>query len=177
MKRRIPFHTGVMRGGWIGHRGWFFIPSGRISDLIIARMVRLMMERDRFYNIVHVVEQPLLKGCTQSQLASVANTKKLIRDLGLPVEKIDVCKNDRMLYWKDDIDLYYCNFYGEARYKPTRERNPYCKKTLYGILSHLSLTPCLQRLYVSEATAEQMTCHANHQTEDGSMCHPSDAEA
>ncbi|KAL0286696.1 UNVERIFIED_CONTAM: hypothetical protein Scaly_2784800 [Sesamum calycinum] len=35
----------------------------------------------------------------------------------------------------------------------------------------------IKRLYASEATASQMTSHANHQTEEGSMCHPSDVEA
>ncbi|KAL0387699.1 UNVERIFIED_CONTAM: hypothetical protein Sradi_2651700 [Sesamum radiatum] len=32
-------------------------------------------------------------------------------------------------------------------------------------------------LYASEVTAEQMTWRVNHQTEEGSICHPSDAEA
>ncbi|KAL0387449.1 UNVERIFIED_CONTAM: hypothetical protein Sradi_2626700 [Sesamum radiatum] len=50
------------------------------------------------------------------------------------MEKIYACKNDCMLYWKDNIDLDYCNFCGEARYKPTRERNPNRKKTQYAIL-------------------------------------------
>ncbi|KAL0285463.1 UNVERIFIED_CONTAM: hypothetical protein Sangu_2778400 [Sesamum angustifolium] len=58
-------------------------------------------------------------------------TKKLIRDLSLHVEKIDACKNDCMLYWKDDIDLDYCKFCGESRYKPTMERYPNHKKTPY----------------------------------------------
>ncbi|KAL0406202.1 UNVERIFIED_CONTAM: hypothetical protein Slati_3934100 [Sesamum latifolium] len=35
----------------------------------------------------------------------------------------------------------------------------------------------IKRLYASQVTAEHMTWHANHQTEEGSMCHPSDAEA
>ncbi|KAK4383082.1 hypothetical protein Sango_2812000 [Sesamum angolense] len=82
------------------------------------------------------------------------NTKKLIKNLGLPMEKIDACRNGYMLYWKDDIDVDYCKFCREARYKPTRERNPNCKKTLYAILSYLVLTPRLQRLYALEATAE-----------------------
>ncbi|KAL0449091.1 UNVERIFIED_CONTAM: hypothetical protein Slati_1465500 [Sesamum latifolium] len=69
------------------------------------------------------------------------------------MEKIDACKNGCMLYWKDNIDLDYCKFCGETRYKPTRERNPNRKKT------------------------QQMTRHANHQTEEGSICHLSDAEA
>ncbi|KAL0433375.1 UNVERIFIED_CONTAM: hypothetical protein Slati_2671800 [Sesamum latifolium] len=62
------------------------------------------------------------------------NTKKLIKDLGLPMEKIDECKNGRMLYWKDDIDLDLRKFYGTARYKPTRVHNPNGKKTPYAVL-------------------------------------------
>ncbi|KAL0455985.1 UNVERIFIED_CONTAM: hypothetical protein Slati_0937700 [Sesamum latifolium] len=101
----------------------------------------------------------------------------MIKDLGLSMEKIDACKNGCMLYWKDDIDLDYCKFCGEARYKPTRERNPNRKNTPYAIFRYLPLTPFLQRLYASEATAEQITWHVNHPTEDEFMCHPSDAEA
>ncbi|KAL0445737.1 UNVERIFIED_CONTAM: hypothetical protein Slati_1701600 [Sesamum latifolium] len=111
-----------------------------------------------------------------SFLIDYYNTKKLIKDLGLPME-INACKNGCMLYWTDDIDMDYCKFYGEARYKPTRERNPNRKKTPYAVLRYLAIIPCLQRLYTSQVTAEQMTWHANHQTEEGSMCHPSDAEA
>ncbi|KAL0401997.1 UNVERIFIED_CONTAM: hypothetical protein Slati_4229600 [Sesamum latifolium] len=70
------------------------------------------------------------------------NTKKLIKDLGLPMEKIDVYKNGCILYWKDDIDLDYCKFCGGARYKPTRVRNPNRKKTPYAVLS---MPPTKQR--------------------------------
>ncbi|KAL0310475.1 UNVERIFIED_CONTAM: hypothetical protein Scaly_2924800 [Sesamum calycinum] len=51
-------------------------------------------------------------------LGDYYNMKKLVKDLSLPVEKIDACKNSCMLYWKDEIDLEYCKFYGDARYKP-----------------------------------------------------------
>ncbi|KAL0331673.1 UNVERIFIED_CONTAM: hypothetical protein Sangu_1712800 [Sesamum angustifolium] len=92
----------------------------------------------------------------------IIGTKKLVRDLGLPVEKIDVGKNGCILYWKDNIDLDYCKFCGGARYKPTGERNPNSKKTPYAILRYLPLTPRLQRSYASEATTKQMTWHANY---------------
>ncbi|KAL2227815.1 UNVERIFIED_CONTAM: hypothetical protein Sindi_2140200 [Sesamum indicum] len=59
--------------------------------------------------------------------------KKLIRDLGLLVEKIDACKNDCMLYWKDYIDVNHYKFCEEVRYKQTRERNPNRMKTPYAI--------------------------------------------
>ncbi|KAL2237921.1 UNVERIFIED_CONTAM: hypothetical protein Sindi_0983800 [Sesamum indicum] len=42
------------------------------------------------------------------------STKNLIRDLGLPIEKIDA-KNNCMLYWKDDVDLGDCKFCEDAR--------------------------------------------------------------
>ncbi|KAL0440711.1 UNVERIFIED_CONTAM: hypothetical protein Sradi_0010000 [Sesamum radiatum] len=82
-----------------------------------------------------------------------------------------------MLYWKDEIDLDYWKFCGETRYMPTKERNPNHKKTPYAILRYSLLTPRLQRLYASEVIAEQITWHANHQMEQGYMCHPSDADA
>ncbi|KAL0297970.1 UNVERIFIED_CONTAM: hypothetical protein Sangu_3168700 [Sesamum angustifolium] len=117
---------------------------------------------DRFHDVVHASKQPLWNGCTQSQLTTVAelilphghtlpldyyNTKKLIRDLSLPVEKIDACKNGCMLYWNDNIDLVPVAY------------------------------PSPGEVYALEATAEQMTWHANHQTEEGSMHHQSDVEA
>ncbi|KAL0373082.1 UNVERIFIED_CONTAM: hypothetical protein Scaly_0989800 [Sesamum calycinum] len=79
----------------------------------------------RFFNVVHAADQPLWDGCNKSQLGVVADLvdikmdvrKKLVKDLGLPVEKIQACKNSCMLYWKD-VDLEYCKFCGDARYKP-----------------------------------------------------------
>ncbi|KAK4394510.1 hypothetical protein Sango_1605300 [Sesamum angolense] len=102
--------------------------------------------------------------------------KKLVKDLGLPVEKIHAYKNGCMLYWNDDVDLEYCNFCGDARYKPARGRDLHRKKSSYAILRYLPLTPRLQRLYSSKVIAEHMMWHATHQTEEGSMCHPSDIE-
>ncbi|KAL0433529.1 UNVERIFIED_CONTAM: hypothetical protein Slati_2687200 [Sesamum latifolium] len=83
----------------------------------------------------------------------------MIKNLGLSIEKIHACKNDCMLYWKDDIDMEYCKFCGNPRYKATRDRNPRRKKSTYAVLRYLPLTPHLQRLYASLATAEHMTWH------------------
>ncbi|KAL0367937.1 UNVERIFIED_CONTAM: hypothetical protein Scaly_1012600 [Sesamum calycinum] len=49
--------------------------------------------------------------------------KKLVKDLGLPIAKINACKNGCMLYWKDDVDLEHYIFCGDARYKPSRGRD------------------------------------------------------
>ncbi|KAK4386257.1 hypothetical protein Sango_2496300 [Sesamum angolense] len=83
-----------------------------------------------------------------------------------------------LLLTKDDVDLEYCKFWGDTRYnKPSRGRDPHRKKSSYVVLRYLSTTPHLQGLYSSRATVEHMTWHATHQTENGLMCHPSDAEA
>ncbi|KAL0427073.1 UNVERIFIED_CONTAM: hypothetical protein Slati_2882100 [Sesamum latifolium] len=50
-----------------------------------------------------------------------------------------------MLYWKNDVDLEYCKFCGNARYKLTQRQDSRRKKSLYAILRFLSLTPDLQR--------------------------------
>ncbi|KAL0290634.1 UNVERIFIED_CONTAM: hypothetical protein Scaly_2663800 [Sesamum calycinum] len=84
--------------------------------------------------------------------SNYCSTKKMIRDLGLPIKKIHACKNGCMLYYKDNIDMEYCKFYGDPRYKPTWDRN-------------------------SLPTAEHMTWHTNHVMEESSMCHPSNAKA
>ncbi|KAL0427514.1 UNVERIFIED_CONTAM: hypothetical protein Slati_2926200 [Sesamum latifolium] len=110
--------------------------------MAVAPMLMCTGLADRFHDVLHAAEQPLWNGCTTSQLAVVAelvDIKKLIKDLGLPMEKIDAFKNDCMLYWKDDIDLDYCKFCGEARYKPTRERNPNRKKIPYAVLRYLPI--------------------------------------
>ncbi|KAL0423447.1 UNVERIFIED_CONTAM: hypothetical protein Sradi_0879500 [Sesamum radiatum] len=104
------------------------------------------------------------------------STKKLMRELGLPVEKIDACKAGCMLFWKDDKHLEFCKFCRHARYKPVKGQKPRRKRSAYTTLRYL-ITPQLQRLYASNTTAEHMSWHATHETENGVMCHPSDAEA
>ncbi|KAK4389756.1 hypothetical protein Sango_2312600 [Sesamum angolense] len=56
---------------------------------------------DRFSNVVHAAGQSLWNGCNQSQLGVVAKL-------------VDI---------KDDVDLEYCKFCGDGRYKPGRGRD------------------------------------------------------
>ncbi|KAL0446168.1 UNVERIFIED_CONTAM: hypothetical protein Slati_1744700 [Sesamum latifolium] len=84
------------------------------------------------------------------------------------------CTTSQLGVLAELVDIKFC---GEARYKPSRESNPNRTKTSYVILRYLLISTRLQRLYVSKATAEQMTWHAIHEMEEESMCHPSDTEA
>ncbi|XP_055960094.1 uncharacterized protein LOC126661596 [Mercurialis annua] len=107
------------------------------------------------------------------------NIKKLVRGLGLPVEVIDCCKNMCMIYWGDDAGLTLRKVCGHDRWKPATAGNSKRRKTNvpYKKMHYFPLTPRLQRLYASRATAKHMRWHAEHEMENGVMNHPSDSPA
>ncbi|KAL0444346.1 UNVERIFIED_CONTAM: hypothetical protein Slati_2157300 [Sesamum latifolium] len=61
--------------------------------------------------------------------------------------------------------------------KPVKGQKPRRKRSGYATLRYLPITPRLQRLYASNTTAKHMSWHANHETENGVICHPSNAKA
>jgi len=48
-------------------------------------------------------------------LSSFYEMKKIINKLGLNYEKIDVCPNDCMLYWEDDVNREECRVCKKSR--------------------------------------------------------------
>ena len=105
--------------------------------------------------------------------------KRLIRDLGLLVVKIDACRDGCMLFWKDDEHEEFLKFCKLPRYKQWEgtPNNPMHKRVVHAIMRYLPLSLRLQRLYISKVTTPHMTWHASYETNEGVMCHPSDAEA
>ncbi|XP_050213117.1 uncharacterized protein LOC126664651 [Mercurialis annua] len=103
-----------------------------------------------------------------------AEIKKMVRGLGLPVEVIDCCFRNCMIYWGSDAELTRCKICDHERWKspPKIKVNVPYRKMFY-----FSITPILQRLYASKATAKHMMWHAEHKMVDGKMCHPSDSSA
>ena len=109
---------------------------------------------------------------------SFYETKKLIRGLGLPVEKIDCCINNCMIFWNEDSDLNECKICTHPRFKH-RNRIPGKKKKniAWKVMYYFPLIARLQRLYA--ATANHMLWHHEHEHEHegGIMCHPCDSPA
>ncbi|KAG8380337.1 hypothetical protein BUALT_Bualt06G0005100 [Buddleja alternifolia] len=106
------------------------------------------------------------------------SSKKVVVPLGLGIQKIDACENDCMLYWKDDKELQECKVCHHPRFKSRKRRgNKKPKNVPFKQLSYLLLTPRLQRLYTSQATAEHMRWHKENPGEEGKLCHPRDGEA
>ena len=103
---------------------------------------------------------------------SYYEVQKLVAGLGLSYQVIDVCRDNCMIYWRADEQRVSCKFCGKPRYKDTSGRVPVPYKRMW----YLPLTERLQRLYLSERTAQPMRWHAEHST-DGEIRHPSDAKA
>ncbi|XP_043816628.1 uncharacterized protein LOC110624237 [Manihot esculenta] len=109
---------------------------------------------------------------------SFYSTKRLVRGLGLPVQKIHCCANGCMIFWENDKELTRCKFYDHERFKRLKHNLGKGKSQIpYKKMYYFPITPRLQRLYASCVTAKYMTWHNDHATENGVMCHCSDAPA
>ncbi|XP_060197804.1 uncharacterized protein LOC132626819 [Lycium barbarum] len=122
-------------------------PGSSLSQLaVVSRMLNIKSENtlsQRGYNqIMQLLKEALPEDSIV--LDSYYQTKKLVRSLGLPVEKIDCCNSGCMLYWGDDEDLTSCKFCGYERYKcrvGSRKRKLVPYKKIY----YFPLIPRLRR--------------------------------
>lgn len=105
---------------------------------------------------------------------SFYKTKKLLEGLELPHQKIHVCPNGCMLFWKEHKDLKECLYCKGSRYKTLRESG---NNSPHSALIYFPVGPRLQRLYATRSTAEQMRWHKDNPRVHGLMSHPSDEEA
>ncbi|XP_050207513.1 uncharacterized protein LOC126656931 [Mercurialis annua] len=108
-----------------------------------------------------------------------AKIKKLVKGLGLPVEVIDYCFYNCMICWGEDEGLTHCKVCNYVRWKPVTHGKSAKRKANvpYSKMFYFPITPRLQRLYASKATARHMMWHADHEMDGDKMCHPSDSPA
>ncbi|CAA7051513.1 unnamed protein product [Microthlaspi erraticum] len=74
-----------------------------------------------------------------------------------------------MIFWREDEKWDACKFCGAPRYKPSDGRT----KIPYNRMWYLPIGDRLKRLYQSEKTASAMRWHAEHESAEEEMCHPS----
>jgi len=113
--------------------------------------------------------------------------KKYTRELELSYVKIEACKNDCILYWKEHENAEKCPRCDHSRWKHKSEegddgdykgeirgkgRNVSCK-----VLHYFPLIPRLQRLFMYAKTASHMQWHKEKRLDDGILWHPTDAKA
>ncbi|CAL5399944.1 unnamed protein product [Camellia sinensis] len=108
---------------------------------------------------------------------SYNEAKQIIRDLGLDYQKIHVCKNDCVLFWKEYENEDECPTCKAPRYK-VRKGKGKGRKIPHKVLRYFPLKPRLQRLFISRKTAIDMKWHKDKRVEEENVLrHPADSEA
>jgi hypothetical protein len=106
--------------------------------------------------------------------------KKLLSALGMEYEKIDVCKDNCMIFYKGHKNETKCLKYGKLRFVEVinEDGEKVTIKTAHKQLCYMPLTPQMKRLFISKKTARHMRWHKEGVCEnDQVMVHPSDSEA
>jgi uncharacterized protein (DUF2344 family) len=88
-------------------------------------------------------------------------SKKLLSRLGMDYEKIDVCDNNYMLFWKETASEKKCTICGERRFVEVENDDGLtmtvkiaCKQ-----LRYMPLIPRLKCLFISKNIARRMRWH------------------
>jgi hypothetical protein len=135
-----------------------------------------------FSDIPEFINQ-LLPLCDETLPINTYEAKKFLSSMGLGYEKIPACRNDCLLFWKDNKDLDSCPVCGESKWRADThvdedgEVITSRKKRRVKTLRWFPLIPRLQRLFMFEHTAPYMRWHAEGRTRDGILRHPTDGEA
>jgi len=116
--------------------------------------------------------------CGEEMPENFYQAKRLVKELGMDHEKIDVCPNFCMLYYKGaNKKKTQCDVCGEPRYKPTGP-NKNAKPVPQKVLRYLPITPRLQRMYMTKSSAKNMRWHKEGVRHKAPlMVHPADGEA
>ena len=159
---------------WLGCEGHTLLAH-------VARVMNMKFENymtnKKFYQMVQYMKEILPDVYVVTE--NFYSTKKLLRSMGLLVEKIDCCNNHCMIYWGEDSELNNCKFCAHPCYKRAHYGSGKRRKinTPYKKMYYFSLKDRLKRLYASNATGEDMRWHTEHEVEDGVMIHCSNSLA
>ncbi|KAH6778240.1 hypothetical protein C2S51_009552 [Perilla frutescens var. frutescens] len=142
---------------------------------VVARLMNLKSENGISEKCFDQITELMKEIVPENNLVpdNFYKTKRLLRGMGLPVEKIDCCMNNCMLYWKGDSALEECSSCCAPRFQMRNRKNVAIKRMYY-----FSLTPRLQRLYLgrlkktvgNKARVEGSICNAYLVQEASSFC-------
>jgi hypothetical protein len=107
-------------------------------------------------------------------------SKKIISVLGMEYEKIDVCKDNCMIFYKEHKNEKKCLKCGKLRLVEVinEDGETVTMKTAHKQLCYMPLTPRMKWLFISKKIARHMRWHKEGVHEnDQVMVHPSDSEA
>ena len=114
-------------------------------------------------------------------LNSFKKMQAIIKQFDLGSEKIDICANDSVLFWKDKLKHSKCPECNASRYKTADDRKAMqlasCQQIPVKVLHYLLLIPRLKRLYMSSKIGLLMRWHADGHIKVDKLRHPTNAGA
>ena len=154
-----------------------------VSELdAIGRLMALKSElnisRDGFDKMLIVIGTLLPEGHILPKC--MYDSQKLLRALKIPYEQIYACPKGCVLFWKEHVDAKYFPKCESSRYLETDSGDGQKSQTTVPvkIVRRLPFLSRIQRLFMNEESAKQMTWHKNSKWYNpNKMVHPSDGEA
>ncbi|XP_021855645.2 uncharacterized protein [Spinacia oleracea] len=139
----------------------------KLSCILKLFQIKCMdgMTNKAFNNNLKMYKDVLPKGADVP--SNYYEARKMITDLGFDYEKIEACKNDCMIFWKENAKLVKCTICD----RKSDRKSP-------KVLRYFPLKPRLQRLFMSSKTASDMRWHAESREEEPEvLTHPADGKA
>jgi uncharacterized Zn finger protein (UPF0148 family) len=148
-----------------------------ISRLIAVKS-QLSISRDGFDTLLAVIGKMLPEGHILPK--NTYESQRLLRGLKMPYEAIHACQNGCVLFRGDHEEATHCPKCKASRFVEVDGSDGKKKQSNIPemVLRHLPFIPRLQRLYMTEESAKQMTWHKNGKRySPDKMVHPADGDA
>jgi hypothetical protein len=135
------------------------------------------LSRDKFDDLLVVIGSILPKGHILTK--SFYESTKILKSLKMTYEKIDTCPKGCMLFQKEHANDSYCIHCKSSRYFEVKSGDGTKRQTgiPQKILYYLPFLSRLQRLFMTEETAQQMRWPLEGKRYKDKMIHPSDGQA
>jgi hypothetical protein len=158
------------------------------TDLTVLQAVTHLMGIKSKYNFPNQCYNDTIKSiidlipAKHNTSKDLYQSKKIVVNLGMNYEKIDMCEKNCMLFWKghkDDTKFMHC---GRSRYMKVVNKDgaSVITKVVVKQLRYMLTSSSLKRLYLPEETVKQMRWHKEGKRDSENpdiMSHPIDSEA
>ena len=152
---------------------------------ILAFVTRLMAIKSKFAFSINCLNELLnlisdVLPPNHKMPKDVYQSRKLLSGLGMEYQKIDVCPDNCMLFWKENEKLDKCLRCSKSRFVEVvnEDGDKLTTEVAKKQLRYMPLTPRVKRLFLSKNTAKQMRWHKERDRENPQvMMHPSDSDA
>ena len=145
---------------------------------LLAFKCDVNLPRYRFDDLLAIVGSILPQGHLLTK--TFYESTKILRALKMSYEQIDACPKGCMLFRKEHLETNYCIHCKSSRYFEVDAGDGQKKQTRVAqkILRYLPIIPRLQRLFMTEESAQQMRWAVEGiRYRPDKMVHPSDGEA